>query len=292
MDDLAVGLAINTLSLGAAYALVAVGFVLVLNAAGAVNFAHGDLVMAGGFVAIMLAGIMPLPGLALLPAVIAIMGLIGLGVALIAYFPLAKRPPAAIFASTIAVGAILQHGVLALFGAEPRAGPAIAGDTPLFLFGAAIGRDSLVIIAAAAILIGALAWLLHGTQTGRRLRATAQDRDMARALGIRVHGVIALTFALGAALAGVAGLLLAPRYFMTPTEGGPLMLKAYIAATLGGWGNLGGAVLGALIVAAFQVVISRFVSYTTAEALLYGGILLILMLRPQGLFGEAARRRA
>jgi len=292
MDDLAVALIVNTLALGAAYTLVAVGFVLVLNAAGAVNFAHGDLVMAGGFAAIMLAGVLPLPAWALLPAVVAIMAILGLALSLAAYFPLANQPPTSLFVSTIAVGAILQHGALALFGAEPRTGPAIAEGLPVVILGASIGRDSLVIIGAAVLLVGALAWVLYRTQIGRALRATAQDRDMARAIGIRVHHMIALAFMMGAALAGVAGLLLAPRYFMSPTEGGPLMLKAYIAAALGGWGHIGGAVMGALIVAAFQVLVSRFVSYTAAEALLYGAILAVLVLRPQGLFGEAARRRA
>ena len=292
MDSLALALIVNTLALGAAYTLVAVGFVLVLNAAGAVNFAHGDLVMAGGFAAIMLGGILPLPALALLPAVVAIMAVLGLLVSLIAYFPVAGGPPASLFVTTIAVGAMLQHGALALFGAEPRSGPPIATNDPIAILGAAVGRDSIVIILAAVVLVGALALFLYRTQIGRALRATAQDREMARAIGIRVHHMIALAFALGAALAGVAGLLLAPRYFMSPAEGGPLMLKAYIAATLGGWGNMGGAVVGAMTVAAFQVLVSRFVSYTAAEALLYGGILVLLVFRPQGLFGEASRRRA
>lgn len=292
MDDQALALVINTLSLGAAYALVAVGFVLVLNAAGAVNFAHGDLVMAGGYAAIMLASIIPLPALALLPAVVVIMAALGVAIALVAYFPIARRPPTSLFVTTIAVGAILQNGALALFGAETRTGPPIASGAPVMAFGTGIGRDSLVVIIAAAGLISVLAWFLYRTQIGRMLRATAQDREMARALGIRVNQMIALAFALGAMFAGIAGLLLAPRYFMSPTEGGPLMLKAYIAATLGGWGHLGGAVIGAMIVAAFQVLVSRFISYTAAEALLYGGILLLLAWRPQGLFAEAAGRRA
>lgn len=292
MDDQALALVINTLSLGAAYALVAVGFVLVLNAAGAVNFAHGDLVMAGGYAAIMLASVVPLPALALLPAVVSIMAVIGVAIALVAYFPIARRPPTSLFVTTIAVGAILQNGALALFGAETRTGPPIASGTPVMIFGASVGRDSLIVILTAVGLISVLAWLLYRTQVGRMLRATAQDREMARALGIRVNQMIALAFALGAMFAGIAGLLLAPRYFMSPTEGGPLMLKAYIAATLGGWGHLGGAVIGALIVAAFQVFVTRFVSYTAAEALLYGSILLLLAWRPQGLFAEAAGRRA
>ncbi len=130
------------------------------------------------------------------------------------------------------------------------------------------------------------------TRLGRQLRATAQDREMAAALGIRVNLMIALTFAIGAALAGAAGTLLANQFFLTPTEGGSLILKAYIAVVIGGWGSLEGAVLGALLIALFETVVAAALSYTAASALLYGTTLAILFLRPQGLFGEAAGRRA
>ncbi len=115
---------------------------------------------------------------------------------------------------------------------------------------------------------------------------------MARACGIPVTAMIALTFALGAALAGAAGLLLSNQFFVTPTSGSGLILKAYIAVTIGGWGSIAGAVAGALLIAAFEVVVSYTLSYTAATAALYLALLAILAVRPQGLFGEAARRRA
>jgi branched-chain amino acid transport system permease protein len=130
------------------------------------------------------------------------------------------------------------------------------------------------------------------TQFGRALRAVAQDREMARAIGIGVNWLIAASFALGAALAGAAGLLLANQFFVTPTAGTDLVIKAYIAVTIGGWGSLWGAVVGALLIAGFEVGVSSVLSYTAATAGLYAALLAILVVRPQGLFGEAAQRRA
>jgi branched-chain amino acid transport system permease protein len=115
---------------------------------------------------------------------------------------------------------------------------------------------------------------------------------MAAALGIPVRTMIALTFALGAALAGAAGALLANRFFVTPSDGGTFILKAYIAVVIGGWGSLEGAVLGALLIAVFETLVAAWLSDTAATALLYGVLLAILLLRPQGIYGEAVGRRA
>jgi branched-chain amino acid transport system permease protein len=292
-----VQIVIDGLALGAAYALVALGFVLILNAAGAVNFAQGDLVMAGGFAAIALAAQLPLesvpvPGLALAPLVALAGGAAGLAMAEVAYRPLRRRPPVAVFISTIAVGLMLQHGANAWFGAaEQRTPPLVAGD-PLFFAGLALSRQSLAIMATAAVLILLLHVLLERTQLGRRLRAATDDPEMARALGVRVRRLTALAFALGAGLAALAGLLLANVYFVTPTAGLAFMLKAYIAVTIGGWGSLRGAVLGAVLVALFEVVAGRLFSASIADALLYAALLAVLLLRPEGLYGEVGGRRA
>ncbi len=292
MATLAAQLLLNALALGSAYALVALGFVLVINAVGAVNFAHGDLVMAGGFVSIALAQVAPDAGFFLLPLVLIAMAALGLLFSAIAYFPLRSRPPVAVFISTIATGIMLQNGANALFGAAPRAGPAIAGKGMIAIEGLLLDRQSLAIIAAAAILIGGCHLVFTRTRTGRRLRATAEDPELARLSGIPVPGMIALTFALATALAGTAGLLLSNQYFVTPDEGMALMLKAYIAVVIGGWGRLGGALLGAVIIALFEVVVATLLSQPMAEGLLYAALLGILLVRPQGLFGEALGRRA
>lgn len=290
--DTAFQLLVNGLALGAAYALVALGFVLVLNATSAVNFAQGDLVMAGGMLAVALAPLIPLPGLVLLPVILVVMAGLGLLLALVAYLPLRNRPPVSVFISTIAVGIILQNGAAVLFGPEPRVAPPLLGDGVLRLGGVAVPEQSVAIILVAGLLIGAQHMIFAHTQLGRRLRATAQDPEMARACGVPVTRMILVTFAIGTACAGAAGLLLANRYFVTPTAGGDLILKAYIAVTVGGWGSVPGAVVGALLIALFEVGVSSVFSYPVALGALYGVLLVILMVRPQGLFGEAVRRRA
>lgn len=285
-------LVINGVVLGAAYALVALGFVLVLNATSAVNFAHGDLVVAGGFMGVALAGLTPLPGIALLPLAMILMAVVGLVVSVLAYWPLRDRPPVSVFISTIALGIVIQNGLNGIFGAEPRATPAMFGTGRLEVAGLAIGHQSLAIMGVAALLIGGVHILLGHTQLGRMLRATAQDREVAAALGIPVGGMVALTFALAAALAGVAGLLLANQFFVTPADGGNFIVKAYIAVVIGGWGRVGGALAGAMLVALFETVVAAWFDYAVATSLLYAALLAILFVRPEGLFGEAAGRRA
>ena len=293
MDALTlVQLLLNAAALGAAYALVALGFVLVINATSAVNFAHGDLVMAGGFLAVALAGALPVPGIVLLPLVAALMAILGLALSATAYLPLRNRPPVAVFISTIAVGVMLQNGANAIFGAAPRGGPPLAGDGAMQLGGLTLDRQSAAVIVTAAVLLAATQFLLTFTQLGKRMRATAQDPEMARALGIRTGCMIALTFALAAALAGTAGLLLSNRYFVTPAEGGSLMLKAYIAVVIGGWGRIGGALIGALLIALFESVVAAFLSQPVAEAALYAVLLVVLFVRPGGILGEVEGRRA
>ena len=284
-------LAINGLALGAAYALVALGFVLVLKASGAVNFAQGDLVMVGGFVSIALAQYLPLPGIALLPLVLCAMAAFGFAFSCVAYFPLMRRPPVAVFISTIALGIIFQNTANAIFGPEPRGAPALLGDRIYRFAGIAIGEQSLWIITIAALVIAGQHILFTRTQLGRALRATAEDREMARAIGIPVERMIALTFALASALAGAAGLLLAHQYFVEPTRGTELMVSAYIAVVIGGWGSIAGAVSGALLIALFEVIVSAYISYAAATGLLYATLLAVLFFRPQGLFGERVQRR-
>jgi branched-chain amino acid transport system permease protein len=284
-------LVINGVALGAAYALVALGFVFIVNATGAVNFAHGDLVMAGGYVAVGLGALAPLPILVLLPVVAAIMFAVGIAVALVAYFPLANRPPSTVFISTLLCGIVLQNLFLVLFGPQARAAPPLIKSGIVHLGGIEISIQALGTLAVAAALIALQYVVFMRTQIGRRLRATAQDRQMAQAVGIRTSAVIAATFGFGTALAGVAGALLANQFFVYPTGGISLSVYAYIAVVIGGWGSIAGAMIGALMISIFQVVVSAYVSYAVATGLLYVSLLLIFFFRPQGIFGELVQRR-
>ncbi len=284
-------LLVNGAALGSAYALVALGFVLVLNATGAVNFAHGDLVMAGGMATVVLAGMLDWPAIVLLPSVMIVMGGVGFLVAGLIYQPLRAQPTISVLIATIALGTMLQNGATALFGPEERVGPPLFGAGMMEVGGLMLSRQAVATIAVAALLIFAQHALFRYTQFGRRLRATAQDRQMARAVGVPVNRMIFATFALSAASAGAAGLLLSNQFFVSPRDGGNLMIAAYIAAVLGGWGSLGGAVVGALFIALFQVVVAAYSSYLIATTLLYVCVLAVLVLRPSGLFGETIRKR-
>jgi branched-chain amino acid transport system permease protein len=284
-------LIVNGIALGALYALVTLGFVFVINATGAVNFAQGELVMAGGYAAVAL---QPLTsaGPLILVMVALIMFCVGIALALVAYFPLMRRPPATVFISTLLCGIFLQNLFVVLFGPEARGGPPLFSSAQVQLGPLEISQQSLGILLIATLLV-ALQYLVFGrTQIGRKLRATTQDREMAQAIGIPAHWMIAITFGIGAALAGVAGALLANQYFVWPTGGVTLTVFAYMAVVIGGWGSIPGAVLGAMIIALFQVVVASFVSSTAATIMLYLAVLCVFLLRPQGLLGEQMRRRA
>lgn len=275
-----------------AYALVALGFVLALNAAGAVNFAHGDLVVLGGAVAVLASLWTGLPGPLLLPFVALVLGAVGILAARIAIQPLAGRPPEATFVATIALAAIIEQGLIVGVGAAPRTAPSIAGSGAIDLGGVVLGRQPLAIVVVGIVLIAAVWYLLERTQTGRRMRAVSSDSHMARAVGIPVGRYVMLSLALAGALAGVAGLLLGHQFLVSPTQGAGHMLKAYIAVAIGGWGSVPGALLGALGIGFFETFVSAAVGDAWASAALYVAVLMMLVLRPQGLFGEPVGRRA
>jgi branched-chain amino acid transport system permease protein len=275
-----------------AYALVALGFVLALNAAGAVNFAHGDLVVLGGMVAVVLATWLRLPGPLLLPLVALALGLAGVLAAHVAILPLARRPPEATFVATLALAALIEQGLTVTMGAAPRTAPAFAGSGAVEIAGIALGRQPLAIVLVGGVLVAAVWFLLERTQVGRRMRAVAADRHMARAVGIPVGRYVTLSLALAGALAGVAGFLLGHQFLITPTQGAGHMIKAYIAVAIGGWGSVPGALIGALAIGVFETFVSTEVGDAWASAALYIAVLAVLTLRPQGLFGEPVGRRA
>jgi branched-chain amino acid transport system permease protein len=286
-----VQLFINGLALGALYALVTLGFVFVINATGAVNFAQGELVMAGGYAAMVLQSFIGAGPLIIL-AVAVIMFFVGIALALVAYFPLMRRPPATVFISTLLCGIFMQNLFVVAFGPEAKAGPPLTSSAVLHLGPIEISQQAAGIMIVSALLVALQFLVFSRTQIGRKLRATTQDREMAQAVGIPALRMIAITFGVGASLAGVAGALLANQYFVWPTGGVTLTVFAYMAVVIGGWGSIPGAVLGAMMIALFQVVVASFVSYTAAAILLYVAGLCVFILRPQGLLGERVQRRA
>jgi branched-chain amino acid transport system permease protein len=287
-----VQLFLNALALGMAYALVALGFVLALNAAGAVNFAHGDLVVLGGAVAVVLTAWLGLPGVLLLPLVALALAAAGVLAAHVAILPLARRPPAATFVATLALAAVIEQSLTITLGAAPRTTPPFIGSGAVIVAGVPLGLQPLSIVGVGGVLVAGLWFLLERTQVGRRMRAVASDRHMARAVGIPVARYVTLSLALAGALAGIAGFLLGHQFLVTPTQGSGHMLKAYIAVALGGWGSVPGALVGALAIGGFETFVSAEVGDAWASAALYVAVLVLLSLRPRGLFGEPVGQRA
>jgi branched-chain amino acid transport system permease protein len=275
-----------------AYALVALGFVLALNASGAVNFAHGDLVVLGGAVAVLLATWLGLSGILLLPLVALALAAAGVIAARVAILPLARRPTEATFVATLALAAMIEQTLTVTMGAAPRTMPPLLGSGAVTVAGVPLGRQPLAIVMVGGLLVAALWFLLERTQIGRRMRAVASDRQMARAVGIPVRRYITLSLALAGALAGIAGFLLGHQFLVTPTQGAGHMLKAYIAVALGGWGSVPGALVGALAIGFFETFVSAEVGDAWASAALYGAVLLVLTVRSRGLFGEPLGQRA
>ena len=275
-----------------AYALVALGFVLALNASGAVNFAHGSLVVLGGAVAVALGTWLRFPGPLLLPFVALALAAAGVVAARVAVLPRAARPPEATFVATIALAAVVEQGLQLSLGAAPRTAASLAGTGVFYIAGIVLGRQPLSILVVGAVLGGAVWFLLERTQIGRRMRAVASDKYMARAVGIPVARYVTLSLGLAGALAGIAGQLLGHQFLVSPTQGADYMLKAYIAVAIGGWGSVPGALMGALGIGVFETFVSAGVGDAWASAALYAGVLAVLMLRPSGLFGEPVGHRA
>jgi branched-chain amino acid transport system permease protein len=279
-------LVVNGLAMGCIYALVALGFLLIYQAVGALNFAQGELVMLGGFLGITLALGLKLPLLVAFLLTILLMAVVGWLFQRVAYYPLRNRPFAAVIISTVGVSIALRNAAQIIWGPNPLSFPGPFGAEPLRIAGTSVLPQHLFIIVVTLLLLAAQYWFFTRTALGRQLQATAQDAEMARLMGIPVGRMIGATFMLSAAMAGVAGLLLAPVFFVTTDMGGMVMLKAFVASIIGGFGSIPGAIVGALFVGVMETFVAAYVSSAYKDAFAFLILLLVLFVAPRGLFGE------
>jgi branched-chain amino acid transport system permease protein len=279
-------LVLTGLAMGCIYALLALGFVLILNASGAINFAQGELVMLGGFVVVWLSADVALPWYAVLGLGAAAMA--GLGVALerFAFRPLKGQPFVTVFISTIGVGIVLRNLALVVWGPAPRSLPALVRPDVLRLGGAVVSTQHLFIVGVTLALLLVLQAFFARTRTGIWMRAAAQDEETARLLGVRTGRTMVLTFVLSSLLAGLAGFLLAPVFFVYPDIGHLLILKLFIAVVIGGFGSVPGAILGGLFLGLIEVLAAAYVSSLYKDVIAFAVLMLFLFLRPEGLLGE------
>lgn len=273
-------------AMGAVYALVALGFLLIFNACQAANFAQGDLAMLGAYVGYSASGLAHWPIWAAYLAAVAGVGLFGWVFQFVAYRPLQGKPFVSVIVSTLAVGVALRYGSELIWGPLPHSLPTLLPAGTLNLGRAGVDSQDVVIVALTVVLLGLLYLLFEHTRLGLQLRATAQDATAARLMGIPVNRVVAFSFVLSAALTGLAGTLVAPVLLITSDMGVTVGIKAFIAVVIGGMGSIPGAVVGAFFLGIVEQLSAAYVSAAYKDAVAFALLLLILFLRPQGLFGE------
>jgi branched-chain amino acid transport system permease protein len=281
---------VSGLTVGAVYALVALGFTLVYNASDVVNFAQGEFVMLGGMVTVFAtaAGI-PLPLAAVLAVCVSV--IIGLLLYWLAIEPARDASPVTLIIITIGASILLRGAAQILFDKQFHKLPSISGDTPVNLLGAAIQPQSFWVLGGTAVIVILLYVFLERTVLGKAVLATAANRLAARLVGINTATVMALAFGGSAAIGAVAGILITPITLTSYDVGTLLALKGFAAAMLGGMGNPLGAVAGGLLLGLLEAFGVGYISSTYKDAFAFIVILLVLFAMPQGLFGRRTVER-
>jgi branched-chain amino acid transport system permease protein len=278
------------LTVGAVYALVALGFTIIYNASDVVNFAQGEFVMLGGMITVFAfdAGL-PLP----LAALIAIVATAAIGVALnkFAIEPARGAPVVSLIIITIGASILIRGATQVLFDKQLHRLPAFSGDDPIHLLGATLLPQSLWVIGGAFAIFIALWLFFTRTLLGKAVLATANNRLAAQLVGINTGFVMTLSFALSAAIGALAGVLVTPITLVSYDVGVGLALKGFAAAMLGGMGNPKGALVGGLLLGLFEALTAGYISSQYKEAVAFVVILAVLFVMPQGLFGQKTTER-
>ena len=281
---------ISGLTVGAVYALVALGFTLVYNASDVVNFAQGEFVMLGGMVTVFAtaAGV-PLPLAAVLAVCVSV--IVGLLLYWLAIEPARDASPVTLIIITIGASILLRGAAQILFDKQFHKLPSISGDTPIHLLGATVQPQSFWVLGGTAVIVLLLYVFLERTVLGKAVLATAANRLAARLVGINTATVMALAFGGSAAIGAIAGILITPITLTSYDVGTMLALKGFVAAMLGGMGNPLGAVAGGLLLGLLEAFGVGYISSTYKDAFAFIVILLVLFAMPQGLFGRRTVER-
>lgn len=283
---------VNGISLGSIYALIALGYTMVYGIIKLINFAHGDVFMLGafiGFYAIARWDLGFFPALIISMLLCAIIGVI---IERVAYKRLRSATRIAALITAIGVSLLIEYTVIFFRGASPEAYPEVLPNKSISILGASISSQSILILAVTIVLMILLQFIVHKTKIGKAMRAVSHDADAARLMGINVNNTISATFAIGSALAGAAGVIFGVYY----TRIDPLMgvlpgLKAFVAAVLGGIGSIPGAMVGGLVLGVVETVVSALGYSLWRDAAAFVILILILILKPSGIFGKNAREK-
>ncbi len=280
---------INGLSLGSIYAVIALGYTMVYGIAKMLNFAHGDVIMVGGYIvfsATSYAGLNPY--VAILISVI-FCTLLGMTIERVAYKPLRNASPLAVLITAIGVSYLLQNLALLVFGAQPKNFTSVVPLDSIKLFDGqlVISGEAIVTIAVTIIIMVALMLFINKTRPGNAMRAVSEDRGAAQLMGVNVNGTIALTFAIGSGLAAIAGVLLCSTYSnLTSTTGAMPGIKAFVAAVFGGIGSIPGAMIGGILIGIIEILGRAYISSQMADAIVFAVLILVLVIKPSGILGK------
>ena len=278
-----VALLASGIALGAVLAVAALGFLVLYKATGVINFAHGDLITLGAYLALWTIASLGLPTIAGYLLALVLMFGVGVVIERLAYAPLRRRQPLAVVIATLAA-AIALRGLVGIWqGSTPKSLASPVGNRTVHILGAPVAQQRLLIVVVAAVAIIAVLAAFQRTAFGRQLRALAADPDTARLQGVRTRMVAIVAFGLSATLAALAGILVAPLSAVDLTFGFDLMISAFAAAVLGGFGSLGGVVAGSLVIGLVQQLLGGYVFTQYASTLPFILMLVVIAFRPEGL---------
>ena len=278
---------VNGLSLGSVYALIALGYTMVYGIAKMLNFAHGDVIMIGAYVALITMKQAGLPTwVAILISIIACT-VLGVLMERVAYKPLRNAASSlAVLITAIGVSYLLQNVALLIFGANAQTFPSVIKWRGLSL------ADGKLNISGETIIMIALITFVHKTKPGQAMRAVSEDRGAAQLMGINVNATIALTFAIGSGLAAVAGVLLCSTYpSLTPYTGAMPGIKAFVAAVFGGIGSIPGAFIGGILLGIIEILSKAYISSQLADAIVFAVLIVVLLVKPTGLLGKKIQEK-
>ena len=285
---------LNGISLGSVYAIIALGYTMVYGIAKMLNFAHGDVIMVGSYVAFTAINNMGLPiPVAILLSVV-VCTVLGVVIEGVAYRPLRHASKLAVLITAIGVSYFLQNMALLIFGANTKSFTSVVQVKPLSLAGGQLnisGETIVTILACVVIMIGLMAFIKY-SKAGHAMLAVSEDDGAARLMGINVNRTISLTFAIGSALAAIAGVLLCSAYpSLTPYTGSMPGIKAFVAAVFGGIGSIPGAFIGGILLGIIEILARAYISSQLSDAIVFSVLIIVLVVRPTGLMGKEIQEK-
>lgn len=284
----------NGVSLGSIYAVIALGYTMVYGIARMLNFAHGDIIMVGGYVAFIVMTELGLPTMLAILAAMLACTLLGITIERLAYRPLRAAPSLAVLITAIGVSYLLQNLALLIWGSAPRSFTSVVTLKPLRFFDGqlVITGEAVVSILVSAVIMVVLNLFVNKTKVGHAMQAVSEDRGAAQLMGINVNATITLTFAIGSGLAAVAGVLLCSAYpSLQPTTGAMPGIKAFTAAVFGGIGSIPGAMVGGVLLGIIEILGKAYISTQLADAIVFAVLIVVLLVRPTGLLGKKTNEK-